>query len=149
MEKMKRLLSGFLALVMVLGMMPGVSIVAGAEELETQPETMAVETTEAVQIPEETTAPEITVPEETEPVQTDAAETVPAETEAEEVIPAETEVEETVPQETVEETIPAETEEELDASAEAADASYEEVIPVEKLVVTAEKELAYYTAKLM
>lgn len=167
MEKMKRLLSGFLALVMVLGMMPGVSISAGAEELETQPETVAVETTQETTIPEETAAPETTAPAVTEPAETAAPETVPVETEAEETVPQETVPAETVPAETIpaqtvpaetvptetvaeetvpQETVPEETVEELDASAEAADANYEEIIPVEEIVVTADKTLAYYTA---
>ena len=47
MENMKRALSAFMALVLVLGMLPGVPMFAGAEEVETQPETVAVETTEA------------------------------------------------------------------------------------------------------
>ena len=47
MENMKRAISAFMALVLVLGMLPGVPMFAGAEEVETQPETVAVETTEA------------------------------------------------------------------------------------------------------
>ena len=54
---MRRAISAFMALVLVLGMVPGVPMFAGAEEVETQPETVAVETTEAVTVPEETDAP--------------------------------------------------------------------------------------------
>lgn len=114
MEKMKKAISAFMALVLVLGMLPGVPMSAGAAELETQPDTVAVETeavtetTEAAEVPEETEA--VTVPAETEeetvPAETEE-ETVPAETE-EETVPAETE-EETVPEETTEETVPGET----------------------------------------
>lgn len=164
MEKMRRLLSGFLALVMVLGMMPGVSITAGAEELETQPETTAVETSEEALLPEETAAPETTAPAVTEPVETAAPETVPAETEAEETVPQETVPAETVPTETIpaqtvpaetmaeetvpQETVPEETVEELEASAEAADANYEEIIPVKEIKVIAAKERTYLGDKV-
>nr|MBQ8245060.1 Ig-like domain-containing protein [Oscillospiraceae bacterium] len=152
MEKMKRLLSGFLALVLVLGMMPGVSITAGAEELETQPETVAVETTQETTIPEETAAPETaavtepaeTAAPETAPIQTEAEETVPQETAVEETLPAQTIPAETVAEETVAaETIPGETVAELDASADAADAAYEEIIPVKEIKVVAEKTRTY------
>ena len=147
MENMKRAISAFMALVLVLGMLPGVPMFAGAEEVETQPETVAVETTEAVTEATETEAPETTaapvetvpettaaaeiLPEETVPETTAAQEpapeeSIPVETVPEETVPAETAAEETVP----EETIPAETVEELNASAEAVDGE----IVTEKLV---------------
>lgn len=122
METMKRAISAFMALVLVLGMLPGVPMSAGAEELETLPEVL-VEETQAVTVPEETEAAETTeAAEETVPAETveetvPEEETVPAETE-EETIPEET-VEETVPEETVEETVPEETVEDLTASEEA------------------------------
>ena len=72
METMKRAISFFMALVLVLGMVPGAALSAAAEEVETLPE--AVETTEA---PAETEAEETEAPAETE------AETLPAETEEE------------------------------------------------------------------
>lgn len=124
MEMMKKAISAFMALVLVLGMLPCVPMSAGAEEVETMPETVAVETeavTEETEVPEETlpaeteeeTVPQVTE-EETVPAET-SGETVPEET-AEETVPAETE-EETVPEETVEETVeqtvPGETVEEL------------------------------------
>ena len=142
MENMKRAISAFMALVLVLGMLPGVPMFAGAEEVEPQPETVAVETTEAVTEAAETEAPETTaapveteqettaaaetVPEETVPETTAAQETAPEESIPEETVPAETAAEETVP----EETVPAETVEELNASAEAVDGE----IVTEKLV---------------
>lgn len=104
METMKRAISFFMALVLVLGMVPGAALGAAAEEVETQPEIVAEETTEA-------------------PAETEAEEEIPAETEAE-VQPAETEAEtlpeETIPEETVlGETIPEETlSEEMLAEAE-------------------------------
>ncbi len=83
MENMKRAISLLLALVLVLGMVPGVPVTASAEEVESQPEPPVVETTEAPAAQE--TAPETTaVPEQTEP------ETLPPETEAES-LPQETE----------------------------------------------------------
>lgn len=113
MEKMKKAISAFMALVLVLGMLPGVPMLAGAEELETQPGIVAVETEAVTETTEAAEVPEETLPAETEEVMVPAEteeETVPAETE-EETVPAETE-EETVPAETEEETVPAETEEE-------------------------------------
>lgn len=124
MENMKRAISFIMALVLILGMVPGAAMTAGAEEVET--EAAVVETTEAPAETEETeetveTEPAETVPEETEgetvPEETEAetvpeeteAETVPEETEAE-TVPEETEAE-TVPEETVTETVPEETEE--------------------------------------
>lgn len=89
MENMKRAISFIMALVLVLGMVPGTALTARAEEVETEP--VVVETTEA---PAETEAAEETEPAETE------AETEPEVTEAE-----------TVPEETEAETVPAETEE--------------------------------------
>ena len=83
METMKRAISFFMALVLVLGMVPGTALRAAAEELETQPETVTEETAEA-------------------PAETEAEEPIPAETEAE--TEAETVPEETVFEETVEET---------------------------------------------
>ncbi len=63
MEIMKRAISFLMALVLILGMVPGVSLTAGAEEAETVPETAAAETAEAPETaPQETE----TVPEETE-----------------------------------------------------------------------------------
>ena len=142
MENMKRAISAFMALVLLLGMLPGVPMFAGAEEVETLPETVAVETTEAVTASEETEVPETTAAVETVPETTAAAETVPEEpvpettvaqeTVPEETVPETTEAQETVPGETVpvetvpEETIPEETVGELTADAEAADA----VVPV-------------------
>lgn len=135
MENMKRAISAFMALVLVLGMLPGVPLVAAAEEAETLPETVALETTETVtvedteapaeSVPETTTAvetipettaaaetiPETTAEAETTPVETEPAETVPVETVPAETVPAETVPAETVPVETMpEETVPAETE---------------------------------------
>lgn len=128
MENMKRAISAVLAFVLVLGMMPGVPMFAGAEEVETQPETVAVETTEAATVPEETEvaetteATEETVPQQTTaPVVTEEEETVPQETETEETIPQETVSEETVPQETVTEETDLEIQEELEATEEAVD----------------------------
>ena len=148
MERMKRLISGFLALVLVLGMVPGVPMVAGAEELETvAAETVAVETTQPEVIPEETAAPETAAPVETEPAQTVPQETAPAATEAEETVPAQTVPEETAaetaPAETIpEETVTEEAIEKLEASAEAANA-YEEIQPVDEVKVVASKERTY------
>lgn len=165
MERMKRLISAFLALVLVLGMVPGVPMAAGAEEVETQPEVLAVETTEAVTVPEETEAPEttaaaetqateapvvtepaVTVPETTVPEETEEAETIPQETVPDETVPQETVTEETVPEqtvpeETVEETIPVETVEELESSAEAADAAV--LNPVTGIEISANKKRTY------
>lgn len=137
MEKIKRTISGFLALVLILGMLPGIPVSAGAEEVETQPETVAVETTQAA-VPEETEAPETTaaaeiVPEETVP------ETSEAVTEPEETVPQETEQGETVPAETV----PEETADELTASDEAADGEILEEKLVTGITVTAAKEVTY------
>ena len=127
MENMKRALSAFMALVLVLGMLPGVPMFAGAEEVETQPETVAVETTEAATTPETTvpeeSVPETTVPEESIPETTVAEEIIPETTVAEETVPETTVPEETVPEETVsEETAAVEAAEDLNADAEAADA---------------------------
>lgn len=130
MENMKRVLSGFLALVLILGMLPGVPMVAGAEEVETQPEVLAEETaaaeteTEAAETVAETEAPE-TVPETTA-----EAETVPAETE-EENLPQETVAEEPVTEETVPE-----------VSEEAADAN-DIAVPAQKIVISASKDRTY------
>ena len=108
MENMKRAISAFMALVLVLGMLPGVPMFAGAEEVDSQTETVVVETSEAVTVPAETEEPETTeAPVETVPETTAAQETIPEETAAEETVP-----EETVPAETTEETLPEETEEE-------------------------------------
>jgi len=121
METMKRAISLFMALVLVLGMVPASALSAAAEEVETQPETVAVETTEAPaeteteeELPPETEAetlpaeteeetfPEEPIPEETIPEEAGVIETVPEET-----IPEETGAVETVPEETIpEETIP-------------------------------------------
>lgn len=90
METMKRAISFFMALVLVLGMVPATALSAAAEEVETLPETVAEETTEA---PAETEAEE-ELPAETE------AEALPAETE-EEMIPEETEFVEAVPEKTL------------------------------------------------
>lgn len=139
---MKRAISAFMALVLVLGMVPGVPMFAGAEEVETQPETVAVETTEAVTVPEETDAPETTAAPETEPAETipettAAAETVPETTEAQETVPEETVAqEETVPQETViEETVPEVTEEPADAN--------DTIVLAKKIEISASKERTY------
>lgn len=152
MEKMKRAISFIMALVLILGMVPGTALTAGAEEVETEPavvetteapaETEApVETepaeTEAETAPEETeTVPEETetVPEETEPAtipEETVLETVPEETESE-TVPEETEAE-TVPKETVTETVPEETETVI-----------EEAVPADK--VSAGNEAAGATA---
>ena len=98
METMKRAISFFLSLVLVLGMVPGTALTAAAEEVETQPEIAAEETTEA---PAETEAEMIAeAPAETE---TEVIEEVPAETEAEtaaeETVPEETAAQETAPEE--------------------------------------------------
>lgn len=150
MENMKRAISAFMALVLVLGMMPGVPMFAGAEEVETQPETVAVESTAAVTVPEETEAPETIAAEteapETVPETTAAAETVPQETVSEEVagvetLPQETVAEETVPEETVaEETIPEETVPEI--TEEAADAN-DTVVLTQKIEISASKDRTY------
>ena len=145
MENMKRAISAFMALVLVLGMMPGVPMFAGAEEVETQPETVAVETTAAVTVPEETEAPETIAAEteapETVPETTAAAETVPQETVSEEIAEEETLPQETVAEETVaEETIPEETVEEV--SEEAADAS-DTIVLAQKIEISASKERTY------
>lgn len=124
---MKRAISAFMALVLVLGMVPGIPMFAGAEEVQTLPETeaVAVETTAPVTVPEETEAPETT------PVEESEEETVPQETVFEETVPEETVVEETV----VEETVP-------EVSEEAADAGDVIVLPT-KLEVTASKKRTY------
>ena len=132
----KRLLAFVLALVMVLGMLPGVPMFAGAEEVETQPETVAVETTEAA-TPPETTVPEETIPEETVP-----EETVPEETVPEETVPEETVPEETVPEETVSEQIASEEAvEDLTAEEEAANGVVEH--PVTEILVSASTNYTY------
>lgn len=147
---MKRTISAFLALVLVLGMLPGVPMFAGAEEVETQPETAAVETTEFVTVPEETqepettaapeteapeTVPETTAPEETVPEATEA-ETLPAEPIPEETIPEETVPGETVPEETaVEETVPEITEDPADAN--------DTVVTAQKIEISASKDRTY------
>lgn len=145
METMKRAISGFLALVLILGMLPGVSLTASAEELETLPE--APETTAATEevVTETTAAPETEAPETvpeataavTEPAETAPAETVPAETVPEETVAEETVAEETAP----EETVPEETGS-LEASAEAADAT-DTVVLAKKIVASAAKERTY------
>ena len=61
METMKRAISFFMALVLVLGMVPGAALSAAAEEVETLPE--AVETTEAPAETEAEAIPEETVEE--------------------------------------------------------------------------------------
>ena len=139
---MRRAISAFMTLVLVLGMVPGVPMFAGAEEVEPQPETVAVETTEAVTVPEETDAPETTAAPETEPAETipettAAAETVPETTEAQETVPEETVAqEETVPQETViEETVPEVTEEPADAN--------DTIVLAKKIEISASKERTY------
>lgn len=151
---MRRAISAFMALVLVLGMMPGIPMFAGAEEVETQPETVAVETAEAVTVPEETEAPETTAAPETEapettaqetvPETTAAQETVPEETAAEETVPAETEEQipqETEPQETVpEETIPEETVPEV--SEDPADAN-DPIVLAKKIEISASKDRTY------
>ena len=53
MENMKRAISAFMALVLVLGMLPGVPMFAGAEEAETLPEIVAEETMGTATVPEE------------------------------------------------------------------------------------------------
>ena len=131
---MKRAISAIMALVLVLGMMPGVPMFAGAEEVETQPETMAVETTEAAALPEETEAAETaagTVAEETAAAETEPAETVPQETLPEEAAAEETVSEETAPVETI-----------PDVAEEAADAGDVIVVPT-KITVSAAKERTY------
>ncbi len=163
MENMKRALSAFLAFVLVLGMVPAVPMFASAQEVETQPETVAVETTEAVT--EETEAPETTAPAQTVPEttaaaqeetvpettavqETEPAETLPQETEPAETLPQETEPAETLPQETEpaetlpEETIPQETQEEVTAAEEAADSELAEEF-VTGITVKASKTLTY------
>ena len=151
MENMKRAISAFMALVLVLGMLPGVPMFAGAEEVETQPETQAVETTEAVTVPAETEAPETTeapvetVPETTAAVETVPEETVPETTAAQETVPQETAPEQTLPGETV----PAETVEileELDASQEEADAYI--VNYVKDIQIKASSEYTYVGDKI-
>lgn len=149
MEMIKRAISAIMALVLVLGMVPGVPLLASAEELETQPETVAVETTQAVTVPEETEAPETTaVPVETEPETTGAAEeTVPQETAPEETVPEETAAGETAPEETVaEETVPEETEE-LEAAVDAADATISQEL-VTGITVSAATERTYVGAQV-
>ena len=88
METMKRAISFFMALVLVLGMVPASALSAAAEEVETLPETVAEETTEA---PAETEAEEVAAETEAEtlPEETVAAETVCEETVLEEVLPEE------------------------------------------------------------
>jgi len=149
---MKRAISAFMALVLVLGMVPGIPMFAGAEEVETQPETVAVETTEAVTVPEDAEAPETTVAAETEapetvPETTAEAETVPEETVPEttveaETVPEETVTEETIPEETAgEETVPEETEI-PEVSEEAADAN-DTIVLAKKIEISASKERTY------
>ena len=128
MENMKRAISAFMALVLVLGMMPGVPMFAGAEEVETLPE--AVETTAAVTVPEETEAAETTeAPVETEVPETTAAEETVPETAAAETVPEETEA--------------VEVEEELEASEEAVGGSVIQEKLVEKITVTASSTYTY------
>ena len=120
MNKMKRWISAFLAVVMLTGTMSPMYV--GAAELEDPSalveETFPVETTEAeteasepvVTEPQETEA-EVTEPEETEPQETEAEVTEPEETEPQETEAEVTEPEETEPQETeAEVTEPEETE---------------------------------------
>lgn len=145
MENMKRAISAFMALVLVLGMLPGVPMFAAAEEVETQPETVAVETTEAVTVPAETEAPETTAA---------SAETVPETTAAVETVPETTAAQETVPEETVpettesEETVPVETTEQVEVSAEAVDGEILEEKLVEEIAVSASKERTYVGDKV-
>lgn len=151
MENMKRVISAVMALVLVLGMMPGVPVFAGAEEVETQPETVAVETTEAATVPETTvpeeSIPETTVAEESIPETTVAEETIPEETVSEETVAQESVPEETIPEETVfEEVVPEETaseeaSEDLTANEEAADAVV--LYPVSNIVVSASTTYTY------
>ena len=151
MENMKRALSAFMALVLVLGMLPGVPMFAGAEEVETQPETVAVETTEAATTPETTvpeeSVPETTVPEESIPETTVAEEIIPETTVAEETVPETTVPEETVPEETVsEETAAVEAAEDLNADAEAADAVINK--EVTNILVSAATNYTYVGAQV-
>lgn len=146
MENMKRVISAVMALVLVLGMMPGVPVFAGAEEVETQPETVAVETTEAVTVPETTvpeeSIPETTVAEESIPETTVAEETIPEETVAQESVPEETIPEETVSEEVVpEETASEEASEDLTANEEAADAVV--LHPVSNIIVSVSTTYTY------
>lgn len=104
MEKRKRILSAFLALVLVLGMLP---MPAAATELSIGELTEAAETTVPTTLPEETAVP----------VETEAAETEPELTETQETIPEETAVE-TESQETEPEETAAETEAETEADDE-------------------------------
>lgn len=100
----KRLLSGLLALALVVGMLPPVAV--WAEEGETTPVTQAteaIETTEVTVAEETTEATETTEPSETEETteDTETEETEPTETV--ETEPDETEAEETLPEEIREE----------------------------------------------
>lgn len=141
MENMKRAISAIMALVLVLGMLPGVPMFAGAEEVETQPETVAVETTEAVTVPEETEAPETTAAAVTEAPETVPETTAAAETVPEETVPETTAAQETVPEETVnEETIPEETVPEV--AAEAADAN-DTIVLAKNIEISAAKDRTY------
>lgn len=140
MEKMKRAISAFMALVLVLGMLPGVPMVAGAEELESPAETVAEETTAPVTAPAETEVPETTEA----PAEPIPEEAVPETTGIPETIPEETVLEETLPEETVsEETVPAETVEELTASAEAVDGEIVQEKLVEEIIVSASTDRTY------
>lgn len=138
---MKRAISGFMALVLVLGMLPGIPMFAGAEEVETQPETVAVETTEAVTVPQETEAPETEAVPETEAPETVPETTAEAETVPETTVVPEAEPEETVPQETAsEETVPEETAPEV--AEEAANAN-DAIVQAKKIEISASKDRTY------
>ncbi len=135
MENMKRVISFLLALVLVLGMVPAAPVTAGAEEVETIPETTAAETTEA---PSEETV----IPEEEETAQTEAA-TVPTE----ETAPMETEALETEPQETTE-TVPSETEDVIEEAVLTEEVTAQEeamgaVSAPTKIIVKADKVKTY------
>ncbi|MBQ3193538.1 MAG: hypothetical protein IJB59_08235 [Oscillospiraceae bacterium] len=123
MEILKRSLSAFLALVLVLGMMP---IPAHAAELEIQEmaETEAVETAAPVETEAaEETAAETEIPETTAAAETAPAETVPEETQTLETQPAVTEPVETEEQQTVPEETESEIVSEDEANADSADDS--------------------------
>ena len=98
MKEMKRILSLFLCLAMLVGYMP-VGVLAAEDESATEPSVTAlVETTEAA---EETTVPETTVPETTVPETTVPETTVPETTVPETTVPETTVPETTVPETTV------------------------------------------------
>lgn len=128
MKIQKRILSGLLALILVLGMIPAPVYASEAEEAEillpeetgaveeTLPAAETAETvltepvgTETAETEAAQTEPALTEPEETVPMETEAAETEPVLTEPEETVPAETGAEETIPEETVPEETAGET----------------------------------------